>query len=66
MKKVSELYSIWLEGDSLSDEEIVRLRDAFDAAAQANAVLGQRFRLAFLEANNQLNSVEDACRARGL
>ena len=66
MRKISELYSVWLEGDSLTDIEIVRLRDAFDAAAEANAVLGQRFRLAFLEANRQLNSIEDACRARGL
>ena len=55
MRKISELYSVWLEGDSLTDIEIVRLRDAFDAAAEANAVLGQRFRLAFLEANRQLN-----------
>lgn len=66
MRKLSECYDVHINGDKLTDAEALALRDKFKQVADASIELGQRFRLAFLEANTQYMALDDICAARGI
>jgi hypothetical protein len=66
MRKISDIYTAFLNGDKFSNEEAIALRDQFKLTVCACLPLGDRFRLAFIEANMNYLRLNDICRARGI
>lgn len=64
MRRISECYSAFVEGESLTNEECIALRNAMKDAADSCFELGERFRLSFEEANERYLRLADICRAR--
>ena len=66
MRRLAECYDIFQRGDTLTDEEVLALREAFNNARNATCVLGPRFYIAFSEANTRYNDLDYIARARGI
>ena len=64
MNKEAECYEKLLNGDSLSNEELKMLLDAFRAAYRSCALLGPRFELCANEALKRIIQLTDFTIAR--
>jgi hypothetical protein len=66
MRKISEIYTALINGDSMTDEEVIALRDQFKLAVDAVFPLGDMFRIAFYEASLRYLYLDAICKARGI
>jgi hypothetical protein len=66
MRTIRDLYSVFRQGDILTDDECVRLRDHTRQAAEHLEQLGPTFYIAEIELRRVNSRLEDICDARGL
>lgn len=62
----AQIYKAMTMGNKYTNAEAKEMRDHFKLTADVCHLLGDRFHLAFKEANEQYLYLCDVCRARGL
>jgi hypothetical protein len=66
MRKLSEAYKSFLDGDKLTDKEVIALRDQLKLVAYACLPLRYIFRFPFIEASQNYLRLMDICKERGI
>lgn len=66
MRKISDIYDAFNNGDSLTDSECITLYKHFERLTEDSFALGERFKLAFLESNRCFLRLQEICKAREL
>jgi plasmid maintenance system antidote protein VapI len=66
MRELCEIYNDLLDGNSITNDEAIFLRKQFEILANISLHLGDRFSLAFYEANRRFIELDNICKARGI